>query len=331
MRISPLARCYVLAMKKNLGQSIVFGCNGGLFVKNTIILPDTINLHFTSHCNACCGFCFAEYEGVNKYCSVDNLKKIILLIAEKSSIETPKRVNFVGGEPTIHKELPDLLSYAKNCGLKTSLVTNGLVMLQKGINAYADDIDMIGLSIDSIDPSIVKRVGRYNRVSGYIPTKRDWLRLAKAIHKNRITLKINTVVNRLNYAENMCDFVSELSPAQWKLFQVTRVLGQNEARFADWEITSQEFGEYCKSPLNLMKQGVRVTPEPSELMINSYAMIGPNGCFVDNAEGKHVYSQPILEVGIDEAWSQTRFDHKSFNARRKTPVTDCLEANYAKN
>ncbi len=131
------------------------------------MLPDTINLHFTPYCNARCQCCFAKYSEVQSPCSTQSLKKIIDLIAQEPASDQLRRVNFVGGEPTIHKDLPSLLTH-----------------------------------------------------------------------------------------------------------------------------------------------------ENSDLMLNSYAIIGPNGCFVDNASGKHLYSRPIEEVGIVEAWAEIRFDSESFVARR---------------
>ena len=42
-------------------------------------------------------------------------------------------------------------------------------------------------------------------------------------------------------------------------------------------------------------------------MTGSYIMIDPSGRFFDNTQGKLVYSQPILEVGIQEAFQETYF------------------------
>lgn len=40
-------------------------------------------------------------------------------------------------------------------------------------------------------------------------------------------------------------------------------------------------------------------------MTGSYIMISPDGRFFNNVDGKHNYSEPILEVGIEEALKQT--------------------------
>ncbi|NOR25052.1 MAG: radical SAM protein [Desulforhopalus sp.] len=280
------------------------------------MLPDTINLHFTPYCNARCQFCFAKYSEVQSPCSTQSLKKIIDLIAQEPASDQLRRVNFVGGEPTIHKDLPALLTHAKLCGLQTSIVSNGLEMLIHSIEPYAGCTDMIGLSIDSIAPNVIAQAGRLHRTSGYLPDRLDWLNLAGKIHNSSIKLKINTVVQRLNHDEDMNDFIAGMTPRQWKIFQVTKIDGQNDIDFQKWKIRREEFNNYCFRHRNLVKQGIRVTHENSDLMLNSYAIIGPNGCFVDNASGKHLYSRPIEEVGIVEAWAEIRFDSESFVARR---------------
>ncbi len=291
-------------------------------------LPDTINLHFTPHCNARCKFCFAEYSEVNTPCSTGELKEIISRIAEVPSDEA-RRVNFVGGEPTIHKDLPEMLSHARSVGLKTSMVTNGLSLLMHGIDPYVGKIDMIGLSIDSVDPEIIARTGRFHRGTGYIPSERHWLTLAEQIHKAGIVLKINTVVNRLNVDAAMNGFIRSMTPKQWKLFQVTCVGGQNDASFAEWEISEDEFDAYGQRHCQLSAEGVQVVKESSDLMLNSYAIIGPNGCFVDNADGMHRYSQPILEVGVAKAWDTVRFDAEAFRQRRSNNITSGKEVAHA--
>jgi radical S-adenosyl methionine domain-containing protein 2 len=292
------------------------------------MLPDTINLHFTPYCNACCEFCFAKYNEISSPCSTQTLKKIIELIAQEPTSTQPRRVNFVGGEPTIHKDLSALLTHAKLCGLQTSMVTNGLEMLINGIEPYVGCTDMIGLSIDSIDPSVIDLTGRFHRINGYKPNRGVWLKLANLIHNAGIKLKINTVVQKLNHTEDMNDFISEMSPQQWKIFQVTKIDGQNDFEFLKWRISSHEFNEYCYRHLNLERNDIRVKYENSELMLNSYAIIGPHGCFVDNSEGRHRYSKPIEDVGLNKAWEEIRFDSEAFAIRRGVAFSQQQEVSY---
>ncbi|CAA6677359.1 MULTISPECIES: viperin family antiviral radical SAM protein [unclassified Lentimonas] len=284
----------------------------------TIVLPQTVNLHFTKLCNAKCKFCFAEYSELTGSVRFEQFLRIISMIAEEPNNGTQRRINFVGGEPTIIKELPLLIEHAKQCGLRTSIVSNGLKMIRAGIDQYGD-LDMIGLSIDSLRPSTIREVGRYGFFNGtkLIPNLDDWIRLCQKIHAAGIDLKINTVVNRLNHDESLHELIQKTNPKKWKIFQVTHVVGQNTDSYDDWSVTDCEFDAFVMRHQDLAFDGTDIVVERAEWMINSYAMIGPNGCFVDGANG-HRYSKPITDVGVSAAWADIRYDSERFELRSRS-------------
>lgn len=284
----------------------------------TTTLPQTVNLHFTKLCNAKCKFCFAEYSELTGSVRLEQFLRIISMIAEEPNNGTPRRINFVGGEPTIIKELPQLIAHAKSCGLKTSIVTNGLKLISEGIDAFRD-LDMIGVSIDSLDAATIEEIGRFGYIKGQkvIPTLNDWIKLSGEIHRAGIQLKINTVVNRLNHDECLHELVQKTNPKKWKIFQVTHVDGQNTDSYDDWSVTDDEFDAFVMRHQDLAPSGTEIVVERAEWMINSYAMVGPNGCFVDSANG-HRYSKPIADVGISAAWAEIRYDSQRFELRSRS-------------
>ena len=50
-------------------------------------------------------------------------------------------------------------------------------------------------------------------------------------------------------------------------------------------------------------------------MEESYLMISPDGKFYQNNNNKYIYSDYILDVGIDWALSQTGFNTDKFHSR----------------
>ena len=65
----------------------------------------------------------------------------------------------------------------------------------------------------------------------------------------------------------------------------------------------------------LANHGIKMAPEDNDDMTGSYAMIDPLGRFFSNTTGRHVYSRPILDVGVAAAFSditffQDRFEHR---------------------
>jgi radical S-adenosyl methionine domain-containing protein 2 len=128
-------------------------------------------------------------------------------------------------------------------------------------------------------------------------------------------LKLNTVVHRLNAHEDLRDFIRELAPRRWKLFQVLPVDGQNHERFAEFEIDQASFDAFVERHRELAAHDIDIVGEANEDMRGSYAMIDPAGRFYDSTTGQYLYSDPILEVGVERAWSQVRFDPKLFKTR----------------
>ena len=81
-----------------------------------------INWHMTERCNYNCKFCFSRYGNANELCdNIGESKQIILKLWENNF----KKITFTGGEPPLCKNLGELIKYANNLGMATSIVTNG--------------------------------------------------------------------------------------------------------------------------------------------------------------------------------------------------------------
>jgi len=138
---------------------------------------------------------------------------------------------------------------------------------------------------------------------GFRPDAKFYRTLAERIREAGIRLKINTVINRLNLSENLGDLVAELLPFRRKLFQVKRVIGQNDKTFAELVSSVAEFEDFVVRNRRLVPSSVAVVPETADDMTASYAMIAPNGCFFDSARGSHRYSMlHLFQVRHKECW-----------------------------
>ena len=68
--------------------------------------------------------------------------------------------NFCGGEPTLRKDVPDLMAYARNKGYLTATATSGTLVTEEMIRNWKDiNLSLVFVSLDSMDPE-----------------KNDWLR-----------------------------------------------------------------------------------------------------------------------------------------------------------
>ncbi|MDI1342893.1 MAG: radical SAM protein [Pseudolabrys sp.] len=171
-----------------------------------------------------------------------------------------RKVTFVGGEPLLSPTVLEDLAYTRSLGLVTSLVTNGLLLTDDLIRRLAPALDWLTLSIDSLDNETNRIIGRATR-SGQILTPSDYLQRIKAAQRFGVRVKLNTVVNRANAGEDMTAFVREALPLRWKLFQATRIAGENEYDFSRWEIDEKTFRDFVARHADLSTLGITIVPE----------------------------------------------------------------------
>jgi radical S-adenosyl methionine domain-containing protein 2 len=280
------------------------------------VLPISVNLHFWRPCNMRCGFCFATYEDTAKQLPRGHLpRESLLRLIEALASHGAKKLTFVGGEPTLCPWLGELITHAKQRGMTTMMVSNGWRLRDPDyMRSELRDLDWLTLSVDSIDFEHNLRSGRAHQGKRTMSAQ-DLLLIGANASKLSMRLKLNTVVHAHNLDEDLSCFVAALGPSRWKLFQVLPVVGQNDARIDEFEIDTEGFKAYVERHAWLEKLGVTLVAEDNADMRGTYAMIDPRGCFFDTVEGRHRYSEPILEVGVVQAWSTVGFSNERFVER----------------
>lgn len=275
----------------------------------------TVNFHLTRNCNYQCKYCFAHFSETNTQLDGENRKKIVKTLCAEKWIE---KINFVGGEPTlVGDQLIEMLKIAKSeksHNVKTSITTNSSLISPDWINRVAPYLDILTVSIDSCDEETNRRCGRCCKTSGKVLSKEHYLALSEACHKNNILLKINTVVSSINLKEQ-ADFINEIRPFHWKVFQVLKVDGENDVDFQKYAISKEEFDEYIERQQNILNDKKILIKESNDLMRGSYLMVNPEGCFFDNSKGGYTISEPILKVGVEKALCQIHYDKEKFIQR----------------
>lgn len=283
-------------------------------------LPSTINFHFTDACNMRCQFCFARFSDcASNRLDLPEQKKLISLLSAHRRQEY--RINFVGGEPTIYPYLDELLTVAYKTGLRSSLVTNGYQLITNGLPSSFRFLDLIGLSIDSLSSCTNRQIGR--SVLGRSIEESDWLQLNETLKAADVPIKINTTVSKYNTHADLSDFIKKMNPVRWKVFQAIKVGGQNEHHCEDWMVERSDFDDFISRH---EAGGAYPIAEPEEIMRGSYAMISPDGRFFDSTAGMHKYSDPILDIGIQEAWEQISFDPALFTYRTSSYASEVTNA-----
>lgn len=270
----------------------------------------TVNYHLTKACNFKCKYCFARFESITEKVSRDYRSNMVRLIAASQRF---RKINFAGGEPTLVPYLGDLIRIAKESGMETSVVTNGSLINEDWIQGVSPYLDILAISIDSSMDDTNLRLGCCSQ--GKMLDLEKVKSMADYCHKHGIYLKINTVVSAFNKPERMTDLINVLHPNRWKILQATKVEGENDRHFDSLKVTTDEFVAYCTRNRFGLLPDIVVAAESSEVMAGSYIMIDGEGRFFDSSDGRHRYSSPIMEIGVDAALSQIHVDADKFESR----------------
>jgi radical S-adenosyl methionine domain-containing protein 2 len=247
-----------------------------------------------------CKFCYATFEEfeVKKQLSL----KEIFIVLDKLKQNGVQKVTFAGGEPMLYKKLDEVIIYAKNIGLTTSIITNGTLLSLTFLNKMKKHLDWIGLSVDSLYKETNEKIGRVTKK----PV--DYYSLVTFINAFGYKLKINTVVNIHNQKEILNHFIEYSKTTRWKVFDTLRVEGQNHTQFE--EIKSSNFKGFVES-----NKHPSMVVEDNELMTGSYLLIDPLGRLYENSLGKHVYSDSLITNTFEHCMSQINLDREMFERR----------------
>lgn len=280
--------------------------------QNFIPVP-AVNFHLWQPCNMRCRFCFATFQDVKKEkLPKGHLPRIeAIQVVEALCKAGFKKITFVGGEPTLCPWLPELIVTAKRYSLTTMLVTNGSRLTPQFLQQVKPSLDWVSISIDSLLPET-------NRASGRVlmnnkPFDEDhYLSIIELVRQMGFGLKINTVVHKLNFNENLAAFIRKAAAQRWKVFRVLPVEGQNEGYKNKLLISDREFRNFLEINNSTCHH---IVVEDNEDMRGSYAMVDPAGRFFDSSRGHHVYSESILQAGVEEAYKQVVINQDIFRRR----------------
>lgn len=254
------------------------------------LLPLSINLHITQSCNMSCHACFADY-GEHIELGFQGWLSTLDLIAAETEGNYKVKITFAGGEPTLIGFLPELVFHAKNLGMSTGIITNGSLLDEHCLDRFADTLDWVGISIDSIDSDRNERLGRH--VNGQVIKPEAYLSICRAIKDRGLKLKVNTVVSKLNQMEDFSQFIIATQPDRWKVMQLLLVSGQNDSAKVI-AVTSHDFDSFVQR--HQWYPGIVV--EKSESMLCSYAMVDPSGRPYGNGSGIVRFGTPVSSGGF---------------------------------
>lgn len=103
------------------------------------------------------------------------------------------QIGFSGGEPLVRKDLPELIKAARDLGFYTNLITSGIGLTQKKIDAFADaGLDHIQISFQASDEVLNAAL------AGSKKAFQQKLEMARAVKAHGYPMVLNFVLHRHN-------------------------------------------------------------------------------------------------------------------------------------
>lgn len=195
------------SLTKNVFMKLII--NNIVRFKNNIhkprVIQSPLNVYFapTSRCNLRCVYCYADAQPpVNKnelLCGNENVYRILdnILAANINNMY------FTGGEPTLYKDLFNLVKYVKNKGTSVSILTNGTLINESNVDKFKI-FERVTVSLDAS----VAEINDITRGKG------SFVRIVPAIKllkKYGIDVAVTSVISKKNLKNvpHLLQFVRE--------------------------------------------------------------------------------------------------------------------------
>ena len=115
--------------------------------------PAWVHLWVTERCNLDCDYCYVSDNNTDDP-STEELKERISHAADLGSV----LIAFMGGEPILRKDLPELIAFTDQLGLGTYLTSNGSLLTAEKLEELVNSsLDFLEISLDGYSSSCSRK------------------------------------------------------------------------------------------------------------------------------------------------------------------------------
>ncbi|MDD8044282.1 MAG: radical SAM protein [Verrucomicrobiota bacterium] len=162
-------------------------------------LPVLAEIALTYRCNLRCRFCYAGCNctanptGDSTEMTTPQVRKVLTRIFREGEVPS---ISFTGGEPTLRPDLPSLIQFAKQLGMRVNLITNGTQIDRGMADTLANaGLDSAQVSLEGVTAEVHDGI---TQVPGSFAAS---LAGVRALAAAGIRVHTNTTLNRLNRHE----------------------------------------------------------------------------------------------------------------------------------
>lgn len=157
--------------------------------------PLWVHLYVTRHCNFSCKYCGA-LDNTRPDPTLKELKQRILKVKSLGG----RIIGFMGGEPTLRRDIVDIVRFCSQNGMYTQLPTNGTFLIAPALKKEGKTLlrNLVEAGLGTINISVDSLVGGFMDSDKELPRANGVLEALMEEKKRGLTVVLNCVVTKKN-------------------------------------------------------------------------------------------------------------------------------------
>ncbi len=155
------------------------------------VIPLAVLAELTHRCPLQCPYCSnpVDLERAGQELTTDEWRKTLTELAQIGVLQ----IHFSGGEPTVRKDLAEIVRHANDVGLYTNLITSAVLLTREKLKDLADaGLSHIQISFQGSETIVA------DRVAGLAKSHDKKIQVARWARELDLPLTVNAVMHRQN-------------------------------------------------------------------------------------------------------------------------------------
>ena len=173
-----------------------------------------VSLELSKQCNLACRHCYMEAgEPSPEELSFSEITNFVNML--KTNYGRRIFLSLTGGEPLCRKDIFEILAYIKKQGLRSGIVSNGLLLTEEIIKRLQALVDSISISLDGLEEG-----HNYLRQGKVFAQTVENIKLTRASGIRSLSIKTGLYKGNLAEIEELSYLIESIEPDIWHVFPV---------------------------------------------------------------------------------------------------------------